>query len=335
MATQIQPSDAGDRCPYPRPFPREFSGCPSYQAVTFAAADSSNRPLGTYLTCRHLASGRNRDEPGGFYPRCSLGSGADRLGWLATVGPARQEVVRALQEEFDSFSAPLREGLRRAKAELLDAPRPARPGSQLDQLVNAYLGAVEAFVEERRRRLEEVGLPVAPVLRLIEASTWAWARSRDLGSAPLGERSLEAFTPTVQAFLGAPAAAPWQARPTGEVIYDQGLLRISRRPDERGLRLDGAIDASNVDALSGALEAAVQGAGDVYVDLGGVLFCDVGGIRALVRAAEMLAGRGQLVLELVPEQVQRTMRAAGWSSVSGVVIANARPADAGPARNRA
>lgn len=325
MADEIQ-SDAGDRCPHPGPFPREFSGCPSYQAVTFTAADSSNRPLGTWLTCRHLATGKNRGEPGGFYPQCSLGTATDRLSWMAAVSPARVEVVRAIQEEFDGFSAPYRDELRRVRAKLVDSRGSVK---ELDHLVNEYLGAIEAFVDERRQRFEEVGLPVGPLLRLIEESTWAWARSRDLGADFLSDRRLRAFAPAAQAFLASPTAAPWRRQPAGQTVFDGGTLQISRTDEPPGLRLEGVIDVSTVDALSGALAAAVLDGGDVYVDLGGVLFCDLGGIRAMVRAAEGMSGNRRLVLHGVPEQLEHTMQVACWTGLPRIVVADALAAEAG------
>jgi anti-anti-sigma factor len=328
VANEIQSSEVGDRCPYPRPFPREFSGCPSYQAVTFTASDSSDRPLGTWLTCRHLVTGKNRQEPGGYYPQCSLGTTSDRLNWLALVSPARLEVVRTIQEEFDNFSEPHRAELRRAKTEVLESPRSVRAANDLNRVVSGYLGAVEIFIEERQERLEEVGLAVGPLLRLIEESSWAWARGRDLGPTAPSEGRLRAFGPAARAFLAPATESPWRREASGENVFDQGVLQISRTNDPPGLRLDGAIDASNAEALGDALEAAALGHGDVHLDLGGVVFCDLGGIRAILRAAESFSRSRQLVLHGVPEQFERTMQIAGWIGTDGIVVADRQSIDA-------
>jgi hypothetical protein len=71
-----------DRCPYSRPFPDDFADCPAYQAITFAAADSRNNPLGSWQTCRHLGTGRDNENRGRFFPRCELGTRDQRLQWL-------------------------------------------------------------------------------------------------------------------------------------------------------------------------------------------------------------------------------------------------------------
>ena len=72
-----------DRCVYPRPFPEGFDDCPAFQATSFIAADSRNKPLGTWRTCRHLGTGKDLENRGRFYPRCALGDQRQRLQWLA------------------------------------------------------------------------------------------------------------------------------------------------------------------------------------------------------------------------------------------------------------
>lgn len=84
-------SEQADRCPYRRPFSTDFNDCPTYQAVTFVAADSKNQPLGAWNTCRHLVAGNDLEQRGRFYPRCELGSREQRLQWLAKVTPAKLE----------------------------------------------------------------------------------------------------------------------------------------------------------------------------------------------------------------------------------------------------
>src|SRR5438874_13506263 len=81
-----------DRCPFPRPFAREFVDCPAFQAVAFLAADSHNKPLGSWHTCRHLTAGNDVQQRGRFYPRCALGSREERLQWLGQVTLARLDM---------------------------------------------------------------------------------------------------------------------------------------------------------------------------------------------------------------------------------------------------
>src|SRR5207244_13620536 len=68
-----------DRCPYPLPFPDDFSDCTSYQSENFDATDSRNKALRTWATCRHLTTGSDVENRGRFYPRCALGSPEERL----------------------------------------------------------------------------------------------------------------------------------------------------------------------------------------------------------------------------------------------------------------
>jgi len=82
-----------DRCVYPRPFPEGFDACPAFQGTSFIAADSRNRPLRTWRTCRHLGTGKDLENRGRFYPRCALGDQRQRLHWLAQVGPAKLDIA--------------------------------------------------------------------------------------------------------------------------------------------------------------------------------------------------------------------------------------------------
>src|SRR5919201_1295923 len=105
----ITPADRqAERCPYPRPFSPDFDECPAFQAIAFIAADSRNQQPGSYYTCRHLTPGNDAKQRGRYCPRCALGTREQRMQWLAQVTPARLEVVRALQREFDEFSLPHR-----------------------------------------------------------------------------------------------------------------------------------------------------------------------------------------------------------------------------------
>ena len=181
--------DPIDRCVYPRPFPPEFTGCRAYQPVTFLAADSRNQPLGSWFTCRHLVVGKHVAFEAGFYPRCGLGTGADRMRWLSLVGPAWADVVRALQEDFDEFIKPYRDSLFALKAKLLDTRNGAveELRAELQVRLGEFLQATRSFLEERRERFAEVGMPVGPLMELVEEWATAWVRSPSPGQSR-GER---------------------------------------------------------------------------------------------------------------------------------------------------
>src|ERR1700737_2700882 len=193
-----------DRCVYPRPFPEGFDACPAFQATSFIAADSRNKALGTWRTCRHLSTGNDLENRGRFYPRCALGNAEQRMQWLAQVSPARLDIVRALQEEFAQFSLPHRELLFDARTRLHAGPASAAAEPELEQLINAFLTTIDRFLEQNDERFRAVGPPTEPLLQLIREWIWAWVRTPELATPRVDEAPLDAFDPPARAFLGAP-----------------------------------------------------------------------------------------------------------------------------------
>jgi hypothetical protein len=71
-----------DECPWARPFPEGFDGCPVFAPQPFRPTDSRDRPLPQVLTCRSLVS-RAFDQPKvGWYGACELGDAAARRTYL-------------------------------------------------------------------------------------------------------------------------------------------------------------------------------------------------------------------------------------------------------------
>lgn len=105
-------------------------------------------------------------------------------------------------------------------------------------------------------------------------------------------------------------------------VYMDKQLAVRRTVSPNGLTLAGAIDHFNVDAVAQKLTVALDGGGDVHVDLSRLEFCDVSGIRALVSIAEALNGRGRLLLHGLPEGLQNVMTVIGWSDLPSLVICN-------------
>jgi len=100
------------------------------------------------------------------------------------------------------------------------------------------------------------------------------------------------------------------------------LLDIERTDAPRGFRLVGELDASNVTSLSDALQPEIDRGGDLTLDLAGLAFMDSTGIQVLVRTAQGLEGRGDLILvspgtlvrrilELIPVQKLDNVRVVG------------------------
>jgi anti-anti-sigma factor len=100
------------------------------------------------------------------------------------------------------------------------------------------------------------------------------------------------------------------------------LLDIEKTDAPRGFRLVGELDASNVTSLSEALQPEIERGGDLTLDLAGLAFMDSTGIQVLVRTAQGLEGRGDLILvspgslvrrilELIPVQKLDNVRIVG------------------------
>lgn len=315
----------GDRCVYPRPFPDGFDECPAYQATTFIAADSRNKPLGTWRTCRHLGTGNDLENRGRFYPRCALGDQQQRMQWLAQVSPAKLDVVRALQAEFDELSQPHRQRLFDARARLHSGPASAAREPELEQVINGFLTTIDRFLDENDERFRDVGLPAEPLRQLIREWVWAWVRTPELATPKLNEERLDAFENPVRAFLGAPGQ-PVEAparRLWDRPLYADTILQIVPTVDPPGLAMVGDIDRSNVAAVTNALARMRGHAGDIHLDLSGLLFCDLGGLQAIVRAAQALNAGRRLVLHGIPRQLERALEIVDWAPLPNLTIAGA------------
>jgi ABC-type transporter Mla MlaB component len=312
-----------DRCVYPRPFAEDFDDCATFQAASFIAADSRNKPLGTWRTCRHLTTGNDLENRGRFYPRCALGNREQRAQWLAQVSPARLDVVRALQNEFDQFSQPHRELLFDARARLHAGPSPAASESELEQLINAFFTTIDHFLTQNEERFRDAGLPAEPLRQLIREWVWAWVRTPELSTPRLNEAPLKIFADPVRAFLGVPAepVEPSNRRRWDRPLYADSILQILPTVDPPGLALVGDVDRSNVAAVAQALAGMAGEAGDVHLDLSGLLFCDLGGLQVIVRAAQALNAGRRLVLHGIPRQLERALELVDWAPLPNLTIA--------------
>jgi len=311
-----------DRCIYPRPFPEHFDACPAFQATSFMAADSRNKPLGTWRTCRHLGTGNDLENRGRFYPRCALGDEKQRLQWLAQVSPAKLDVVRALQDEFDELSRPHRERLFDARARLHSGPPSAVREPELEELINGFLSTIDGFLEQNDERFRDVGLPAEPLRQLIKEWVWAWVRTPELATPRFDEKPLDVFDRPVRGFLGAPAEpVPAARRLWNRPLYSDTILQIVPTVDPPGLALLGDVDRSNVAAVAQALARTRGHAGDVHLDLSGLLFCDLGGLQVIVRASQALDPGRRLVLHGIPQQLERALEIVGWAPLPNLAIA--------------
>jgi anti-anti-sigma regulatory factor len=111
-----------------------------------------------------------------------------------------------------------------------------------------------------------------------------------------------------------------RAEEDDDLLYSDKQLVIRRTTTPDGLLITGVIDLFNIDSFARTLSASVAGEGDLHIDLSRLEFCDVSGIRALVSAAERVAGRRRLVLHGLPPQLRTVMTVVGWADLPGLVI---------------
>ena len=203
------PADAipADHCPYRRPFPPGFNGCPTFQPAPFIAANSREEPMGTHLSCVHLRSGQSSYNH--FYAQCALGDPMQRSGWLERVGAARVATMRSLQREFEQVAQGYRERLAGLKARVLAVPQDMATSAQLDALCDEFLSACADFNEAHAATLDTLGLPPASLQELLVRVMREWRRSRVLDAPRVDTANLDAFSPDARVLLGAgtPVAA--------------------------------------------------------------------------------------------------------------------------------
>jgi anti-anti-sigma factor len=98
--------------------------------------------------------------------------------------------------------------------------------------------------------------------------------------------------------------------------------------DPRTLSVTGELDLATADDLTSRLEALGQGMGDITVEASGLSFVDSTGVRALLRVAERLDGRGRLILRGPTPPVRRVLRLMGLTKPGLALTVEDAPASA-------
>jgi anti-anti-sigma regulatory factor len=120
----------------------------------------------------------------------------------------------------------------------------------------------------------------------------------------------------------------------GDEVYTDKQLVITRTESPGGLRVSGAIDYYNSEAVAAALTRelqagptgataladAITGNGDLHIDVSRLEFTDVTGIRALVRIAETGGGSRRLVLRGLPPRIRTVIAVVGWADLPNLVL---------------
>jgi len=107
-------------------------------------------------------------------------------------------------------------------------------------------------------------------------------------------------------------------------------IRYGSSETPRRVSVAGELDLDNADELAGWLENEGQGEGDLTIDAAGLLFVDSTGVRALLRAANAMAGRGRLIVRDPSPSVRRVLELAGLThSRTGLVVQESEPSQGG------
>ena len=115
------------------------------------------------------------------------------------------------------------------------------------------------------------------------------------------------------------------SRSLGDVVSDDGELRITRRGDQPWLFVAGEIDEYSYKSLIRLLASVARDPGEIHIDLADVEYCDVAGLRAfVVLAAAPCRGHVgvRVVLHKVPSYLVNVLHILGWDATSGLTIAD-------------
>lgn len=193
-----------DRCPYTRPFPDDFHGCPAYQPNRFVALDTGYRPMPPIWTCSHLDAAavpqRTR-----FYAKCRIGNEAARAAWVASMRVDRLATIRALQDEMAPAFAELTTALWSAKANQLrsdnGSPEWREATARLHELGRHFMTTLEAMLEERAELYESLGFPLDACMRLFDDLVERWIAQPNTEVPEIPDSALEPFPPDTRVFL--------------------------------------------------------------------------------------------------------------------------------------
>ena len=101
---------------------------------------------------------------------------------------------------------------------------------------------------------------------------------------------------------------------------DEGLSCTPLTQPSAGLRLAGEVDLATHERLRTELRAAIDGPGDLHLELSELTFVDNGGAQILIQAAEQLGPERRLVLHHPPRSLTITLTMLG--SLAQIVIAD-------------
>jgi ABC-type transporter Mla MlaB component len=124
---------------------------------------------------------------------------------------------------------------------------------------------------------------------------------------------------------------------SGQDVYDDGVLRITRTDSPPVLTIAGEIDESTYPGLVSTLDRLVDGPGEIHANLVGVTYCDLAGLRTIVGLAGANGGdhghsARRLVLHEVPQRLKTVLQIMGWDATPGLAIHEPAHHSRGPGR---
>lgn len=162
-AGRLRPAD---ECPYPKPFPPNFTECPAFQATQMVTLDISHRPLGSVLTCRHLESRLVPNTDYRWYGACVIGDAEARRRWSNDVGPTRLHEISTLRQEVSALSGPYVQRLMELRVAAFQQGV-AGPTDDMKIVVAQFMRDMTSLLQERRAVLDHLHLPLEACLRLV------------------------------------------------------------------------------------------------------------------------------------------------------------------------
>lgn len=114
---------------------------------------------------------------------------------------------------------------------------------------------------------------------------------------------------------------------TDEVLV---AFRVETEGSARSFRLMGELDLNGVDQIADAF-AALEGDGDIELDLSNLAFIDSAGIGAIVRLCRRLEDRGRVLLLRPRQGVRRVLDLVGLARFPNLVLIPGETAPESPA----
>jgi len=161
-----------DECPWPRPFPEGFDGCPAYLEQRFIPLDINDQPLSPVRTCRHLVSRRLPDRTAGWYAACQIGDAAARQRWFVASDGDGHRVMGTLRARMEAINRPFVQRIWAAKAQQRAAEEngtPVKPADDELRLAAAdFVLECATFLSLHRHEFEQAELRPDTILLVMQ-----------------------------------------------------------------------------------------------------------------------------------------------------------------------